>query len=109
LSNASREAFQTLSEYAWCDGKKTVSIYLEHGEEIPAETTEEDVETNLAEDSRTLEVILRRAEGRLALKLPLYLKGECDSVSCKIKSDKVVIVLKKKEEEAWSTLKENKE
>ncbi|OQS01770.1 hypothetical protein ACHHYP_00273 [Achlya hypogyna] len=91
---------QTISQYGWSDGRKTVTIYVDHADAL---TIEKDAVTiQWSSTSLSLDITFPDADVRSLVIPKLY--GAIDNVAYKSKKDSLVFTLTKKHPEPWKSL-----
>lgn len=102
-SAAAAEPTEAITNYAWADGKKRVSVYIT----LPGigELAEEDTQVEWAASSLSLTV--RRYEGKTRVLRIARLNDDISDVKTKRKQDQLVLLLVKAKESSWYHLKKD--
>ncbi|DAZ98081.1 TPA: hypothetical protein N0F65_005243 [Lagenidium giganteum] len=102
VEGAKPKVFEAITNYAWADGKKKVSVYLTlpgigaHAEEL----------TEIDWTASTLTLRIHEYEGKSRV-LSLKLYDEISDVKTKRKEDQLVLLLHKAKELTWYSLKKD--
>jgi hypothetical protein len=102
-SAAAQRKIETLTDYAWMDGKSEVKIYLDY--ENAAEVSDEDI--SVVTERTSVRFTIRKGDKDLVLFLD-SLQDSIDSARYSKKSSKFIIYLKKSLETTWYQLKKSK-
>ncbi|TMW66247.1 hypothetical protein Poli38472_004012 [Pythium oligandrum] len=97
------EHAEAITNYAWADGKKKVSIYVT----LPNIGAHPEDLTELNWTATTLELRVRKLDGKTRV-LSLKLYDEISDIKIKRKENQLVLLLHKAKEFSWFTLKKEK-
>lgn len=99
--SSSSKTYVPITEYSWADGKKSVTIYIDYDEAMTVSTDTLVVETNTESFVFTFTGVDNKDYKLLIDKL----SNEIESGIVKQKEGQFRILLKKKEETTWFSLK----
>ncbi|OQS05880.1 hypothetical protein THRCLA_02060 [Thraustotheca clavata] len=89
-----------VSQYGWSDGRKTISIYVDHPRAMELE--KDAITITWSTNSLSLDITFDDNDVRSLVVPKLY--GSIQDVSYKAKKDSIVFTLKKKAEISWKSL-----
>lgn len=97
------EVTEAISNFAWADGKKRVSVYLK----LPGIGTHTEEGTHIDWTATSLSVKIKNYEGKTRLFVVSKLYDEISDVKTKRKEDQLVLQLIKAKEFSWHSLKKD--
>ena len=100
-SSDSAEAMETIASFAWADGKKRVSVYLN----LPGIGSHSEEGTLIQWTASSLTVKIKNYEGKTRVFVVSKLNDEISDVTTKRKKDQLVLQLVKAKELSWPSLK----
>ncbi|POM61745.1 hypothetical protein PHPALM_29200 [Phytophthora palmivora] len=92
-----------ITNYAWADGKKRVSVYLK----LPGIGAHDEEDTHINWTATSLSVEIKNYEGKTRLLSVAKLYDEISDVKTKRKEDQLVLQLVKAKEFSWHSLKKD--
>ncbi|CAH0493950.1 unnamed protein product [Peronospora farinosa] len=101
ISPESVEVMETIASFAWADGKKHVSVYLN----LPGIGSHSEEGTLIEWTASSLTVKIKNYEGKTRLFVVSKLNDEISDVKTKRKEDQLVLQLVKAKELSWHSLK----
>ncbi|EQC25783.1 hypothetical protein SDRG_16379 [Saprolegnia diclina VS20] len=100
IDNTPMTLKQTISQYGWSDGRKTVTIYVDHP--AAGDVKKDAVSIHWSATSLSLDITFDEKDVRSLVVPKLY--GPIADVSYKAKRDSLVFTLVKKQHEPWKSL-----
>ncbi|CEG43972.1 HSP20-like chaperone [Plasmopara halstedii] len=103
LVSQSAEVTDAITNYAWADGKRYVSVYLK----LPGIGLHKDEDTDVNWTATSLTVKIKNYDGKTRLLVMSKLYDEISDVKVKRKEDQLVLQLVKAKEFSWHSLKKD--
>lgn len=103
LTSQSAEVTDAITNYAWADGKRSVSVYLK----LPDIGAHKEEDTHVDWTATSFTVKIRNYKGKTRLLVMSKLYDEISDVKVKRKEDQLVLQLIKAKEFSWLSLKKD--
>ncbi|KAG7382589.1 hypothetical protein PHYPSEUDO_004730 [Phytophthora pseudosyringae] len=102
-SQPAAEVAEAVTNYAWSDGKKRVSVYVK----LPGIGAHQEEDTHVDWTATSLSVTIKNYEGKTRLLVVRKLYDEISDVKTNRKQDQLVLQLVKAKEFSWHSLKKD--